>query len=326
MEVPTVARTRIRRNCDLRRKLMSAFIAPATVATLEYFLIWYCYWCETVAANSSSSAHTKANAATFLHRPFQYARSHKTPSSNQFGSKKGTITVTFPHNTSALSVQKFFMKRALQQARHAGIVDSEVPIGAVVVRNLTHASTIHDDSTIAFVQNSTVELTKLQHQQVYEILSEQHNSVEKRHDASAHAEMLALRDAAAAIQNWRLIDTTLYSTLEPCPMCCAAAQAFRVQHIVYGAPDIRLGACGTYCDLLSIARHPYHNISSVTSGICANESSILLRSFFRLRRQLPRPTKSTSVSTTMEGRRYRRWQFKPLLEALSKIISLVIRR
>jgi len=119
------------------------------------------------------------------------------------------------------------------------------------------------------------------------ILSAAHNMVEKLFDASDHAELLALRSGGKSIRNWRLYNTTLYSTLEPCPMCLSACQAFRVKSIVYGARDIRLGAVESYLRLLDknvCSAHPFHPNISVISGIRANECSDLIRDFFRKRR------------------------------------------
>jgi tRNA(adenine34) deaminase len=149
------------------------------------------------------------------------------------------------------------MNLALLQAQQAG-EKGEVPIGALVVQRRESGDLI--------------------------ILSAAHNLVETRHDASSHAELLALRQAAKKIKNWRLLNTTLYTTLEPCPMCLSAAQAFRVSTIVYGAPDLRLGAIDTYIRLLDV-RHPIHNIDDVVPGILQEESSFLMRSFFRQRRR-----------------------------------------
>ena len=111
------------------------------------------------------------------------------------------------------------------------------------------------------------------------------NVISRNHDAAAHAELLALRDAARVLKNWRLRDCVLYSTLEPCPMCLAAAQAFRVEQIVYGAPDTRLGAHVTFMKLLDDYQHPYHTIQSVVPGVLDDESAGMLRDFFRSRRK-----------------------------------------
>ncbi|GAX27635.1 tRNA(adenine34) deaminase [Fistulifera solaris] len=154
------------------------------------------------------------------------------------------------------------MKQALEQARKVG-KQGEVPIGAAIVRNDTISSASD---------------------QVYTLLSAQANQVETRSDASAHAELVSLRQAAARQRNWRLLNCTLYSTLEPCAMCLSAALAFRIDSIVYGAPDLRLGAIVTHQQLLNQS-HPFHAISAVVSGVLEEESAELLRNFFRERRQ-----------------------------------------
>lgn len=156
------------------------------------------------------------------------------------------------------------MNLALLQAQEAGL-KGEVPIGALIVQRREKGDPI--------------------------ILSAAHNLVETHHDASSHAELLALRQAAKKIKNWRLLNTTLYTTLEPCPMCLSAAQAFRVSTIVYGAPDLRLGAIETHIRLLDV-RHPIHNIDDVVPGILQDESASLMRSFFRQRRQATAVEKS----------------------------------
>lgn len=155
------------------------------------------------------------------------------------------------------AVHEHFMNIAILQAQRAE-KRGEVPIGAIVVRRNGIDRPV--------------------------ILSEAHNLVETQHDASSHAELLALRQAAKKVKNWRLINTTLYTTLEPCPMCLSAAQAFRVSTIVYGAPDLRLGAIQTHIRLLDV-RHPMHTIDEVIPGVLQNESATLMRSFFRQRRQ-----------------------------------------
>jgi tRNA(adenine34) deaminase len=150
-----------------------------------------------------------------------------------------------------------FMGMALEQARKAGS-RGEVPIGAVIVER-TQDGKCH-------------------------VLSQACNMVETQHDASAHAELLALRQAGRRANNWRLPNATLYTTLEPCPMCLTAAQAFRVNSIVYGAPDLRLGAVETHLRLLDVT-HPFHTIGEVVPGISADESANLLKDFFRKRRK-----------------------------------------
>jgi len=115
-----------------------------------------------------------------------------------------------------------------------------------------------------------------------EVVAAGRNSVEKNKDATCHAEINCLKTASKVLDNWRLLDCTLYCTLEPCVMCLAAIQNFRVRRVVYGARDHRLGACGTYLDLPA-HRHPFHQLQ-VTGGVLAEESSDLLKQFFRERR------------------------------------------
>lgn len=167
---------------------------------------------------------------------------------------------TFSDSCDETTIDAHFQKLALEQATEAGRV-GEVPIGAILVQRERH-------------HNATR----------YRILARAGNRVEHLHDASAHAELQVLRKGAKRIKNWRLLNTTLYSTLEPCPMCLAACQAFRVPRLVYGAPDLRLGAVETHMRLLDLA-HPYHNVSHVHKGVCAEESADILRAFFRRKRK-----------------------------------------
>lgn len=145
-----------------------------------------------------------------------------------------------------------YMKLALRHAQHA-FREKEVPIGAVLVAA---------DGTV---------------------ISAARNRVEGLKDATAHAEIECLRSAAKLTDNWRLLDCTLYSTLEPCPMCVSALQAFRVKRVVYAAPDKRLGALGSWVDLVG-ANHPYHKLE-IERGICEEESAILIKRFFQMRRR-----------------------------------------
>jgi tRNA(adenine34) deaminase len=144
-----------------------------------------------------------------------------------------------------------FMKLALRHAQHA-FRENEVPIGAVIVDG-----------------NG-------------EVIAASRNKIESLQDASAHAEMDCLRKASSYLNNWRLLNCTLYSTLEPCPMCFSAIQSFRIKRVVYGAPDLRMGACGTYLSLHT-ERHPFHQVE-VTGGLLAEESAGLLKRFFVNRR------------------------------------------
>ena len=116
------------------------------------------------------------------------------------------------------------------------------------------------------------------------VLARTHNVVEQRRDPTAHAELVAVREAALAAGSWRLAGATLYCTLEPCAMCLSALQAARIGRVVYSAPDLRLGAVASFHALLD-KRHPFHPDMVVESGLLANTSAELLRTFFRDKRQ-----------------------------------------
>jgi tRNA(adenine34) deaminase len=142
------------------------------------------------------------------------------------------------------------MQAALDEARLAGEA-GEVPIGAVVV---------HEGAIIARGQNSVL----------------------RNLDPTAHAEIVAMRAAAAAVANYRLLGCTLYVTLEPCAMCAGAMIHARLDRLVFAAPDPKAGAAGS---VLSVLNHPQLNHQMIVEqGILAEESAELLRSFFRERR------------------------------------------
>jgi len=149
-----------------------------------------------------------------------------------------------------------FMGLALDEARAAAAA-GEVPVGAVVV----------DDATGTIVARAR-------------------NAIEATQDASAHAELLALRRAAAAKGNWRLANCTLYSTLEPCVLCMSACYAFRVGRVVYGAPDHRLGAAESWLNMSELG-HPFHALE-IDGGVREPEAADAMRSFFRERRKQPK--------------------------------------
>jgi tRNA(adenine34) deaminase len=144
-----------------------------------------------------------------------------------------------------------WMRAALDQAR-AAIAHDDVPIGAVVVS---------DDG---------------------EILGAGHNERELREDPTAHAEVLALRAAAARLGTWRVLDATLYVTLEPCTMCAGAIVLSRIPRVVYATADPKAGAVDSVLQVLSDP-HLNHR-PEVVSGILAADAADLLRSFFRARR------------------------------------------
>ena len=143
------------------------------------------------------------------------------------------------------------MLEALKEAQKAYRAD-EVPVGAVLVK---------DDKIIA----------------------RGYNQVEMLKDATAHAEMLCLTAGAAACENWRLLDTTLYCTIEPCAMCAGAMFLSRIKTLVWGAPDIRHGANGSWINLFT-EKHPMHTIE-VRSGILEEQAASLLVDFFKNKRK-----------------------------------------
>jgi tRNA(adenine34) deaminase len=114
------------------------------------------------------------------------------------------------------------------------------------------------------------------------VIARGHNQVELLQDATAHAEMICLTAGASQLNNWRLLDTTLYCTLEPCCMCAGAVLASRVKRLVWGAKDVRLGANGSWIDVFS-HKHPMHSLE-ITSGVLELESADLLRKFFQKKR------------------------------------------
>ena len=143
-----------------------------------------------------------------------------------------------------------WMTQALDEAR-AALAHDDVPVGAVVVRN-------------------------------GEVIAARHNERELTGDPTAHAEVLALRDAAQVVGHWRLDDCTLVVTLEPCTMCAGALVNARVGHLVYGASDPKAGAAGSCFDLVD-SPVLNHRVSR-TVGVADDECGRLLREFFAARR------------------------------------------
>ena len=115
-----------------------------------------------------------------------------------------------------------------------------------------------------------------------EVLARRHNERETAHDPTAHAELLAMRDAAAALGSWRLDGVTVVVTLEPCPMCAGALVASRAGRVVFAAPDPKAGACGTLYNLCVDPR--LNHEVTVVAGVRAGEAGALLSSFFASRR------------------------------------------
>lgn len=143
------------------------------------------------------------------------------------------------------------MREALALASHAATI-GEVPVGAVIVKNNV-------------------------------IIGRGFNQPISSHDPTTHAEIVALRDAAKHLQNYRLLDCTLYVTLEPCAMCVGAMLHARVARVVWGAPEPKSGACGSVINLPNEAKLNHH--ATFVGGVLADESSEILKLFFRQRRQ-----------------------------------------
>ena len=145
---------------------------------------------------------------------------------------------------------KHFMQLALDLASHAASI-GEVPVGAIIVK---------DGEIIGRGSNAPIAL----------------------HDPTAHAEIQALREAAARLGNYRLVDCTLYVTLEPCAMCSGAMQHARIKKLVFGASDPKTGACGSVINLMNEPKLNHH--CEVVGGVLAVECGSVLTDFFKLRR------------------------------------------
>ena len=143
-----------------------------------------------------------------------------------------------------------WMAQALAEARMAA-AEGEVPIGAVVVCDGL-------------------------------VVGRGRNARERLHDPTAHAEILALQEAARALGRWRLTGATIYATLEPCPMCAGALVNARIDRLVYAVPDPKAGAVGTLFDIPRDAR--LNHRVEVTSGVMADECGTILKEFFRAKR------------------------------------------
>ena len=145
---------------------------------------------------------------------------------------------------------EYFMRLALRQAVRAA-QHGDVPIGAVVALD-------------------------------GEVIAAAGNERELRKSPVAHAEIIAIEQAAAYMKSWRLLNTVLYVTLEPCPMCAGAIVQARIPHLVYGATDEKAGAAGTLYNVCQDAR--LNHCLDITTGVLADESTALLRQFFQARR------------------------------------------
>ena len=143
-----------------------------------------------------------------------------------------------------------FMQMALDLAKQAAAL-GEVPVGAIVVK---------DNVVIGRGSNTPIGL----------------------HDPTAHAEIMAMREAAAFLGNYRLVDCSLYVTLEPCAMCSGAMQHARIAKLIYGASDLKTGACGSVINLMAEPKLNHH--TEVIGGILAVECGAVLSEFFKQRR------------------------------------------
>jgi tRNA(adenine34) deaminase len=145
---------------------------------------------------------------------------------------------------------EYFLRLAIREAERA-LEHADVPIGAIVVRE-------------------------------GEVIGAGRNERELRQDPTAHAEMLALREASAAVGSWRVLDSVLYVTLEPCAMCAGAIVLARVPRVVYGTVDPKAGAAGSVLDVLAEPR--LNHRPEVAGGLLATECATLLTDFFGTRR------------------------------------------
>lgn len=150
-------------------------------------------------------------------------------------------------------IDKIYMSEALKEAVRAFDKD-EVPVGAIVVHN-------------------------------GKIIGRAHNQIKLLKDPTAHAEMIAITQAAAHLKNERLPDCTMYVTIEPCAMCAGAMVLGRIKRLVYAAPDPKTGACGSVLNITNNSRLN-HRIKT-EKGILASEASSLLKEFFKKKRTKP---------------------------------------
>lgn len=145
---------------------------------------------------------------------------------------------------------QYYMRLALREAERAAD-HNDVPVGAVIVRE-------------------------------GEVLAAAGNERELRRDPTAHAEILAIHEAAERLGGWRLLDTVMYVTLEPCPMCAGAVVQARIPHLVYGALDAKAGAAGSLYNIVQDDR--LNHRVEVTSGVLEDEALALLQEFFSRKR------------------------------------------
>ncbi|MAD75230.1 MAG: tRNA adenosine(34) deaminase TadA [Rheinheimera sp.] len=162
---------------------------------------------------------------------------------------------------------QFWMDKALQLASKAEQA-GEVPVGAVIVKD-------------------------------GQLIAEGYNQMIRLNDPSAHAEMLAVRQAGAVLQNYRLTDCVLYVTLEPCSMCAGMLVHSRLARLVFGASDYKTGAAGS---IMNLVQHPKLNHQlEVTAGVLAEQCAAALSAFFQRRRQEKKLAKQAAVNPALAG-------------------------
>jgi len=283
--------------------LATAFILQLQVITNDAF---------SVAINSIQAHHcakNRKNDNLCLHLFRNTQKLVLSEEVNTTVDPAAELLHTFPHDCNDTIIDQYFMDAALRQAQLAWKKD-EVPIGAIIVQ-----------------QTNNINTTASEKQgRAFRVISEAHNLVETNIDASAHAELLALRRGAQHLQNWRYPpNSTLYSTLEPCPMCLASAQAFRIDNIVFGANDNRLGAIQTHMNLMEVAKHPYHDVKSVVSGVRSEECGNIMVDFFRERRRMKKEKRQkSSVLETKDDPppiRRKRLRFSKIKNAIAKMLG-----
>ncbi|MDO9573452.1 MAG: tRNA adenosine(34) deaminase TadA [Candidatus Contubernalis sp.] len=147
--------------------------------------------------------------------------------------------------------QEYFMRAALEEAQKA-FEKGEVPIGAVLVKD-------------------------------QEVIARAHNLKEERRDPTAHAEILVIQEASRILKSWRLAGTTLYVTIEPCPMCAGALIQARVGKLVFGARDVKAGTCGSLYNLVQDSR--FNHCIKVEEGILKDSCAEIMQRFFKERRK-----------------------------------------
>lgn len=170
----------------------------------------------------------------------------------------------FPFAIVPTSVDEKFMLEALKEAWKAYQAD-EVPVGAVLVQGTT-------------------------------IIARGYNQVEMLQDATAHAEMLCLTAGEAAVGNWRLANTVMYCTVEPCSMCAGAMMLTRLPRLVWGAQDLRHGANGSWIDLFA-KPHPTHTLE-IERNVLGEYAATLMRDFFRLQRLKKKPNSESHLQNS----------------------------